>query len=87
MFGREAERWARAKADKLRGEMTTTTAILHPRRTSGAERYDVTLDGEEIVTATSNPEVDAARACQRRGIGGRLQLIDGHRPAPVNLRH
>lgn len=44
--------------------------------------YDVELHGELIVAGSRDPEHDACRALQARGITGKLQLIDGNTGKP-----
>ena len=39
-------------------------------------RYDVLLDGEIIVSRSRDPEYDAARVLQTRGLRGKFRTID-----------
>lgn len=58
---------------------------LHPTWVGGARYgyvYDVTLDGEVIVSRSHDPEYDAARALLARGLTGRFETIDSKTGKP-----
>ena len=59
--------------------MQTTLALLHPVWVSGQRHgylYHVTVDGEELVTRSHDPEYDLARALLARGVIGRVLIND-----------
>ena len=51
---------------------------LHPKWRGSSYRYDVTLGGMTIVTDSSDPEHDAARALLARGLTGKATMVDGN---------
>jgi hypothetical protein len=51
------------------------TIVLHPPP-KGKFTYGVELDGEMILTASDNPEYDAARVMRDRGMTGPFQTTD-----------
>lgn len=47
--------------------------------------YEVTFDGETIVTGSPDPDFDLARALLARGITGKVTLVDGATGKPRTL--
>jgi hypothetical protein len=48
-------------------------AYLHP---SGIGRYDVSVDGEKVITGSRDPELDLARALLTRNVTGKVKIFD-----------
>jgi hypothetical protein len=47
--------------------------------------YDVTFDGEVIVSNSRVPECDASRALLAKGITGKLHMLDGRTGKPRTI--
>jgi hypothetical protein len=65
-----------------------TKAYLHPKAKPNHKHwyaYDVTFDGERIVTHSRDPEHDLARALLARGIKGKATLHDGNTGKPRTI--
>jgi hypothetical protein len=66
--------------------LTATLTANKPTR-PGSQRddwylYDVTFEGEVIVSNSRVPECDAARVLLARGITGKLTMVDGNTGKP-----
>jgi hypothetical protein len=58
------------------------TVKLHPVWMTGGYRYNVTRNGECIVSLSRDPETDLARAVLARGIKGVVSVLDGKTGKP-----
>ena len=69
--------------------MTTLVARLHPPAHKEGSRYSglysVEFDGEIIVVASRDPELDAARALLAKGITGKLTFVDATTGKPRSI--
>jgi hypothetical protein len=61
-----------------------TQARIHPHWVGGRSGYawSVIYDGELLVSRSTTPEFDAARALMAKGITGKLTLLDGKTGRP-----
>jgi len=60
-------------------------ARLHPHWTGSGYRYSVLFQGELLLERSRDPECDAARALEARGITGKLTLCDGKTGIPRTI--
>ena len=68
-------------ADSTRDTQARTekqVATLHPRWRggNGGYCYDVTYDGEQVVTGSHDPEHDLARALLAKGVTGLVEIVE-----------
>ena len=66
---------------------TPLTVELHPIWKGGSRgySYNVTLNGEVIVSLSRDPETDLARALLARGINGLVTVVDAKTARPRTL--
>jgi hypothetical protein len=63
--------------------VTTYRVLIHPtQRSASRQFYRATLNGEEIVTRSWDPEFAACRALKARGLTGRIEFFRAGVPHP-----